>query len=86
MKRTILSSLLLSVVLVSSAGAQTIYVDDDATGANDGSSWQDAFIYLQDALDAAHSGDFSKLASACRGKNKVRNSVYSQDLKCREKI
>ena len=57
MKKTILSSLLLSVVLVSSAGAQTIYVDDDATGANDGSSWQDAFIYLQDALDAAHSGD-----------------------------
>jgi hypothetical protein len=34
--------------------AQTvIYVDDDAAGANNGSSWCDAFIYLQDALAAA---------------------------------
>ncbi len=30
-----------------------IYVDDDANGANDGSSWHDAFNYLQDALYAA---------------------------------
>ncbi len=30
-----------------------IFVDIDATGANDGSSWQDAFSDLQDALDAA---------------------------------
>jgi parallel beta-helix repeat protein len=29
-----------------------IYVDDDANGANDGSSWSNAFIYLQDALYA----------------------------------
>jgi len=31
-----------------------IYVDDDATaGANNGLNWDDAFIYLQDALDFA---------------------------------
>ncbi|MDD5063913.1 MAG: right-handed parallel beta-helix repeat-containing protein [Phycisphaerae bacterium] len=30
-----------------------IYVDDDADGADDGSSWHDAFNYLQDALYAA---------------------------------
>ncbi|MHC4099200.1 MAG: right-handed parallel beta-helix repeat-containing protein [Planctomycetota bacterium] len=36
---------------------KTIYVDDDASGANDGSSWADAYNYLQDALAAAWSGD-----------------------------
>jgi hypothetical protein len=32
-----------------------IYVDDDAAGANDGSSWEDAYVYLQDALVDANS-------------------------------
>ena len=36
---------------------QPIYVDSGAEGANDGSSWTDAFTDLQDALDAAESGD-----------------------------
>jgi len=36
------------------AVGETIYVDDDAGGANDGSSWSNAYAYLQDALgDAA---------------------------------
>jgi hypothetical protein len=35
----------------------TYYVDSDANGADDGSSWQDAFNYLQDALAAASNGD-----------------------------
>lgn len=30
-----------------------VFVDADATGNNDGSSWQDAYADLQDALDAA---------------------------------
>lgn len=34
-----------------------LYVNDDATGNNDGSSWQNAFNHLQDALSAASSGD-----------------------------
>ena len=38
------------------ASAQ-IYVDADATGNTDGSSWSDAYVYLQDALSAATSGD-----------------------------
>ncbi|MHC4738521.1 MAG: right-handed parallel beta-helix repeat-containing protein [Planctomycetota bacterium] len=36
---------------------QTYYVDADAPGSNNGSSWADAFNYLQDALAAVQSGD-----------------------------
>ena len=37
---------------------QIIYVDTDAPGPfNDGSNWNDAYLYLQDALDAAANGD-----------------------------
>ncbi|HOI11838.1 MAG TPA: hypothetical protein PK313_15265, partial [Myxococcota bacterium] len=58
-----------SVILLLLAGGATIafgktaaqpvtwFVDDDAVGANDGSSWADAFTGLQDALDAAMPGD-----------------------------
>ncbi len=34
-----------------------LYVDDSATGANDGSSWCDAYRYLQDALATARASD-----------------------------
>jgi predicted outer membrane repeat protein len=34
-----------------------IYVDDDATGANNGSSWQNAYKYLQDALTDANAAE-----------------------------
>jgi predicted outer membrane repeat protein len=36
---------------------QTILVDTNAPGTNDGSSWENAYIYLQDALSTAQSGD-----------------------------
>jgi predicted outer membrane repeat protein len=39
------------------AAGDPIYVDADASGDNDGSSWEDAFTELQLALDAASSGD-----------------------------
>ena len=36
---------------------QIWYVDDSAAGANNGQSWTDAFIYLQDALTVAEPDD-----------------------------
>lgn len=36
---------------------KTLYVKIDASGNNDGSSWDDAYNYLQDALEAAFEND-----------------------------
>ena len=41
---------------------RTIYVDDDATPAGDGSSWTTAFRYLQDAMTAVSAGDEIRVA------------------------
>ncbi|MBP7462955.1 MAG: HYR domain-containing protein [Bacteroidales bacterium] len=50
--------LIISVVLsVQFCVSSTIYVKYDATGLNNGSSWENAFQNLQQALDIAISGD-----------------------------
>ncbi len=41
---------------------KTIYVDANAAGTNDGSNWDNAYKYLQDALAAASRGDVIKVA------------------------
>jgi predicted outer membrane repeat protein len=41
-------------MLLTAAGAKTIYVDDDAAGANNGSSWADAYTFLQEGLADAN--------------------------------
>ena len=46
-----------ALLVVPVAEGARIYVNDDATGANNGTSWTDAYTDLQDALDAASSGD-----------------------------
>jgi hypothetical protein len=40
-----------------------IFVDQSASGANDGTSWQSAFVHLQDALTIAQAGDDVWIAS-----------------------
>jgi hypothetical protein len=53
-----ISIVLALVMLTAPAAAQSvIYVDIDATGADDGTSWADAFVFLQDALAVAKDGD-----------------------------
>jgi len=51
----LISAFMLQIAHISVAG--TIYVDANAAGANNGSSWENAYIYLQDALTAAQSDD-----------------------------
>ena len=55
--RAALLIVLVGLLGVPAAQAQptTLFVDRSATGANDGSSWGDAYEFLQDALDRANS-------------------------------
>ena len=48
---------LLSALLLIPASAETLYVDSNASGSSDGTSWGDAFPGLQPALAAAIAGD-----------------------------
>jgi hypothetical protein len=54
----------LNVVLsvCTAVNAHIIYVDTDAPGADNGSSWNDAYNYLQDALNAAMATDEIRVA------------------------
>ena len=64
-KTTIVRWILISIIclVIGQAGqARIIYVDDDASGANNGTSWVDAYNYLQDALVSASSGDEIRVA------------------------
>ncbi|MHC4559969.1 MAG: hypothetical protein ACYS80_21985 [Planctomycetota bacterium] len=53
----VIISLILVIMCRGAFADKTIYVDDDAAGANDGSSWTNAYKFLQDALSDANSAD-----------------------------
>ncbi|MGB2806428.1 MAG: hypothetical protein WBC22_01705 [Sedimentisphaerales bacterium] len=57
LKAWLIMFIFLLVMACTAVAGQIIYVDADAPGANDGSSWADAYNYLQDALADANSGD-----------------------------
>jgi predicted outer membrane repeat protein len=58
--------LVMTMILVAigrtTAMGQIIYVDGSASGSNNGSSWADAYNYLQDALAACSTGDEIRVA------------------------
>ncbi len=61
LKTAFLTSILLILSSIASAG-QTIFVDIDAAGTGTGSSWYNAFNYLQDALAVASESDEIRVA------------------------
>ena len=52
-----LLTLAMALFIVGAAFSKTIYVNDNATGNNDGTSWEDAYTNFSEAIESAQSGD-----------------------------
>ena len=70
--KNVCTIIILSLTFLSVTSAKIIYVDDDANGLNDGSSWTNAYNYLQDALSDANSS--AKPVEIC-----VAQGIYKPD-------
>jgi len=55
--RWLLCMLVMVMAARTDVAGSVIYVDDDAVGANNGSSWADSYAYLQDALADAETAE-----------------------------
>ena len=60
--KVLITILIVCAIAPVAATGEIIYVDDDASGANDGSSWTDSYNDLQDALAVAQYGDEIRVA------------------------
>ena len=55
--RWLLCMLVMVMAAQTDVAGSVIYVDDDAAGANNGSSWADSYVYLHDALADAETAE-----------------------------
>jgi hypothetical protein len=60
--------------------ADIILVDDDATGVKDGSSWDDAFTSLQDALDEVYGTVSDDAAAADHAESTIKQIWVAQGV------
>jgi hypothetical protein len=72
MKKEDLIIVLVCLSLVVPCEARVVYVNTDAIGNSDGTSWQDAYKFLQDALADANSNDDVNEIRVAQG-------IYTQD-------
>ncbi|HOZ47183.1 MAG TPA: right-handed parallel beta-helix repeat-containing protein [Candidatus Hydrogenedentes bacterium] len=73
-----------SVAWISALAPATVYVDISATGAHDGSSWNDAFTTLQEGVDAAAPGERIWVAGGIY--NELRSASATGSLEMKEGV